>query len=205
MNFIGYKPSSYKVAKVMERILKENNKGAVKHAFLKYAFCYNNYLIVGNHQQLVGIKTMYLTGLDNATFKQGGVYTFKVSNWSREQYCIELEEVQGVYVPNSIGGFMQFGSNPDMQLSFSCIDNWYAFNYRLATFKNEYLKDAYSVVGKYVVNEIYFNRDCNGGVGSVKVQNGLTMTIYMSMLYYNEVVKPCKLDEVLYSHLTTSN
>lgn len=205
MNFIGSKPSSYKVAKVMERILKENNKGAVRHAFLKHAFCYNDYLVVGNHQQLVGIKTIYLTGLDNASFKQGGVYTFKVSNWSRERYCIELEEVQGVYVPNSVEGIMQFGSNPDMQLSFSSIDTWYAFNYRLSTFKNEYLKDAYSVVGKYVVNDIYFNRECNGGVRSVKVQNGVTMTIYMSMVYNNGAIKPYKLEEVLYSHLTTSN
>ena len=73
MQLFGFKTHSYKTAKAMERIVKDNVKNGVIRVFMKHAFVYNKHLFVGTSRKLIGLAINHLWG-DVDSLKDNTMY-----------------------------------------------------------------------------------------------------------------------------------
>jgi hypothetical protein len=194
MQLFGLKAHSYKTVKAMERIVKDNVKIGVNREFMKHAFVYDKHLFVGTPHKLIGLAINHLWG-DVDSLKDNTMYDFKVSNWIKGIYTIELTEVGELQQAGGIDNVFKFNASSDMATRFNEIESWLAFSYRIGTFNFETMQDAFTIVeGKNIA--IYFNKSYCGDVGSTKIESEYATMIYLPRISKGDLIKPFNYEEV---------
>ena len=187
MLFTANKGVFEKMAKDMEKVIKESKKKYISNYFLTFAFVKNGALIVSDGRQMIGIKKEFLYGINEAEFKDGAAYNFKVMKWNKCYIAIELEEVENIVVGNvdkviNFNGF-EFGTSSDINM-------FLANSYRIGTFDLNHLLTAFEIARTGGANATFSN------ARQFKVESDFAFYICLAMIEKNSIFEPHKISEL---------
>jgi hypothetical protein len=191
MDFLIDKAEFHNIAKAMEQILKSvKDTSFPKDNFRRYAFTYNDMLCVTNGKSLIGIKTEYVISTGNHTLQDGKAYSFKLAKWNKFNDCLQLEEVEGIKLPANLDNIINFNSNLTFPCYFNDMNDWFAFNFRIANFNICDLEYSFEVI-KSVGADISYSEN-----GCFKVESNHAVFVCLTRVNSKYIIKPTSLEEV---------
>lgn len=187
MQFIANKMMFEKLAKDMEKVIKNSKKKYISSHFLTFAFVKNGALIVSDGRQMIGIKKEFLNGVNDSELKDNTAYNFKVMKLNKCYIAIELEEVENINISNidniiNFDGF-QWGISNDLNTFLTCC-------YRVGCFDLNHLLTAFEVANAEGANVTF------SGKRQLKVESDFAFYTCLAMIENNPVFEPQKFSDL---------